>query len=102
MPLGAVATESSSGEYINHCVSIRVRATGEGQLLMSVFSIDDVLWKKLVPFQLQTLNRIVPTRIVNFRSQRMSFELKTVNPNEIFKINRIIIFAKPSATSYPG
>ena len=102
MPLGAVATEGSSGESISHFAAIRIRTYGAGQLLMSVHSLDDVISKKLVPFKMAKQARIIPTRLVNFKSQRASFQLKTSGPNEWFRIHRIVIFSKVTDTSYPG
>jgi hypothetical protein len=102
MPFGAILSEGSSGESVSHFGAIRVRVYGTGQLLMSAFSNDDVKYKTMVPFKMAKLNRITPTRIVNFVEQRASFELKVTNPNEFFRIQRIIIFSKVSATSYPG
>ena len=91
MPLGAVSSEGSSGESISHFAAIRIRTYGAGQLS-----------KKLVPFTMAKQARIIPTRLVNFKSQRASFQLKTSGPNEYFRIHRIVIFSKVSDTSYPG
>jgi hypothetical protein len=102
MPIGAVSSEGSSGESINHFAAIRVRTYGGGSLLMSVHSLDDVIKKVLVPFPMAKQNRIIPTRLVNFKSQRASFQFKTSGPNEFFRIHRIVIFTKVSDTSYPG
>jgi hypothetical protein len=99
---GAVISEESLGESISHFAAIRIRLNGTGSLKMSVHSLDDVRSKTLVPFTMQTLTRIIPTRIVNFSEQRASFELKTTEIDEVFKINRIIIFTKEMYSSYPG
>src|SRR6187399_3003721 len=102
MPRGAALSEGSSGESISHYAAIRVRVTGTGNLKMSVSSLDDVRSKTLVPFVMQPLNRIIPTRLVNFTEQRASFELKTTEIDEKFRINRIVIFTREVFTSYPG
>lgn len=102
MPVGAALSETSSGESISHFAAIRVRVNGVGSLKMKVYSLDDVKTKTLVPFTMALRTRIIPTRLVNFTEQRASFELKTTEKNEIFRINRIIIFQKPIFTSYPG
>jgi hypothetical protein len=99
---GAVISESSLGESISHYAAIRVRVNGTGSLQMSVFSLDDVRSKTLVPFTMEVLNRIIPTRIVNFSEQRAAFELKTTEIDEKFRINRIIVFTKEMYSSYPG
>ena len=102
MPKGAVLSEGSSGENISHFAAIRIRLNGTGNLLMSVYSLDDVRSKTLVPFTMATTTRIIPTRLVNFMEQRASFELKTTEIDERFRINRIVIFTKEVFTSYPG
>lgn len=102
MPVGAVTSEGSSGESISHFAAIRVRVIGTGSLQMKVCSLDDVRVKTLVPLTMQPQARIIPTRLVNFMEQRASFELKTTNIDEEFRINRIVIFTKEVYTSYPG
>jgi len=102
MPRGTALSEGSSGENISHFAAIRVRVSGYGNLKMQISSLDDVRSKTLVPLHMQVLNRIIPTRLVNFTEQRASFELKTTEMDEYFKINRIVIFTKETATSYPG
>jgi hypothetical protein len=82
--------------------AVRTRLVGSGNLLMKVFSLDDVRSKTLVPFAMLPGNRIIPTRIVNFVEQRASFELKTTVMDEKFRINRIVVFSKPVFTSFPG
>lgn len=102
MPTGSALSELSSGESISHFAAIRVRVNGTGSLKMAVYSLDDVKSKILVPLTMQPQNRIIPTRLVNFTEQRASFELKTTEINEKFRINRIVIFTKEVFTSYPG
>lgn len=102
MPKGAAISEASSGESVSHFAAIRIRLNGTGQLKMSVHSLDDIRSKALVPFVMQSQTRIIPTRLVNFMEQRASFELKTTEINEKFRINRIVIFQKEVFTSVPG
>lgn len=102
MPKGSALSELSSGESISHFAAIRIRVNGNGNLKMEVFSLDDVRSKILVPITMSGATRIIPTRLVNFMEQRACFELKTTEINELFKINRIIVFQKEVFTSYPG
>lgn len=102
MPVGAALTEQSSGESTSHFASIRIRVDGTGDLQLAVFSLGDLNSKLLVPLTMAPKNRFSPTRIVNFVEQRASFELKTINMNEKFRINRIVIFTKELYKSYPG
>lgn len=102
MPVGAVLSEESSGESTSHFGSIRIRVTGDGELRLSVYSLDDLDTKALVPLVMAARARYSPTRIVNFVEQRASFELKTIRKGEKFRINRIVIFTKEIYKSYPG
>src|SRR5678815_869545 len=100
-PQGAVMSEGSSGESISHFAAIRIRVVGVGPLQMKAYSLDDTRSKTLAPLVMQATNRIQPTRIVNFMEQRASFELKTTGIDEVFRINRIVIFSKEVFSSYP-
>ena len=102
MAKGAATSEGSSGENIQHFSTIRIRANGTGNLLIRVFSLDDVRSKTLTPLVMQQKSRIIPNKLVNFMEQRASFELKTVDPGDFFRINRIVIFVKEVFTSHPG
>jgi hypothetical protein len=102
MGKGAAISEQSSGENISHFAAIRIRLNGTGQLKMKVYSLDDIREKELVPFTMANATRIIPTRIVNFMEQRAAFELKTTEIDEVFRINRIVIYTKEVFTSYPG
>jgi hypothetical protein len=102
MPIGAALSEGSSGENISHFAAMRVRVVGTGNLLLAAYSLDDVRSKTLVPLVMQTTNRIIPTRLVNFMEQRASFEMKTTNQDDYMRVNRIVIFAKEVFSSHPG
>lgn len=102
MGKGAALSEGSFGDNISHFAAIRVRLNGNGELKMRVFSLDDERVKTLVPFQMAFTSRTLPTRIVNFMEQRASFELRTTEMGEKFRINRIVIFMKEVFKSHPG
>lgn len=102
MPKGAASSEGSSGENISHFASIRIRLNGTGNLQMKIYALDDMREKVLNPFVMAEKARIIPTRLVNFSEQRASFELKTTNMDDYFRINRIVVFMKEMYTSYPG
>lgn len=102
MGKGAAISEGSSGENISHFAAIRIRVNGTGNLKMTVYSLDDVKSKVLVPFAMQNTSRIIPTRLVNFMEQRAAFQIQTTELDEKFRINRIVIFMKEVFTSYPG
>jgi len=93
---------SSVGENIMHFGAVRMRLTGTGSLLMSLFSLDDIKSQTLVPFTMQSSTNIQVTRLSNFNEQRAALRLRTTEINEFFRINRIILFTKEIYTSYPG
>lgn len=100
-----MARKSSSGEDSEwHIVAIRMNINGSGDLQMALKSLDDAQVSNLVPFTMTpTAGRIVaPTRLANFQSQRASLFCETTEIDETFRINKIIIFAKPVAVEYPG
>jgi len=102
MGKGAALSEVSSGEGLSHFAAIRVRVNGTGQLKMSIQSLDDIRSKTLIPFNMLTKTRIEPTRIINFTETRASVEIKTTEKDEVFRINRIIVFMKESDTTVAG
>lgn len=89
-------------ENIIHFGGIRLRVVGSGNLRPTMYSFDKIKSSVLVPLVMNSTDNIEPTRISNFVSQRMMLRLETTAINEIMRINRIIIFAKPIYTSYPG
>lgn len=97
-----MAKSSGGGENEHHVVSIRMRVNGVGNLKMQLTDLDQIQTQVLNPFPMSMATRIEPTRLANFQSQRVRFELMTTELNEVFLIRRIIIFAKPVAVEYPG
>ena len=102
MARGTVTSDGSGGENIQHFSTIRLRVTGSGVLNLTVYSLDDVKSKVLVPITLQAKPRIQANRLVNFVEQRASFKLTTTALDEHFRLNRIVVFMKEIYTSYPG
>lgn len=97
-----MAKGKANGDMVQHFSTIRVRATGQGNLRMMVRSLDDVRRKFLVPLPLEAANRIIPNRIVNFVEQKACFEFSTTELNEYVRVNRITVFMKDIYTSTPG
>lgn len=92
----------SGGENEHHVVSVRLRVTGAGNLQIGLQDLDNIQTQALVPIPMQAATRFEPTRLANFQSQRIRFTGTTTEINEIFRIHRIVIFAKPVAVEYPG
>lgn len=98
-----MARSSGSGEeVVNHYGLVRLRVAGDGQLKMRLQSLDEVKEAVMEPLTITDPSYIEPTRLVNFTQQRSSLEIKTTTVDYVFHCSKIIIFAKQTATSYPG
>jgi predicted transcriptional regulator len=102
MGKGAVSSEKSSGENIQHFSHFRMRAVGISNLRAVVHSMDYIKQKELTPVPTHVLSRIQPVRLVNVVEQRASFEFAHLVMDEYVKINRIVIYMKEIYTSTPG
>ena len=91
----------SDEELINHYGAVRMRVVGSGNLRMKLLSLDEVKSVTLVPFIMEDPAWKEPTRLANFTQQRAQLEISTTNINDYFTISKIVIFVKPTATSYP-
>ena len=91
---------SGSGNAI-HFGGLRLRVVGSGNLEVSIATLEDVIVKTNSPIVLAEPNRIEPYRILNFTTQRASIKLQTVNENEWFKINQLVVYARPVFQNYP-
>lgn len=87
---------------IQHYNAVRMRLTGSGSLQMQLQSLDDVDVQDLVPFTMAATTQREPTRLANFKSQAARLEIKTTQIDETFRISKIIIFAKPVESEFPG
>lgn len=101
MPRGSARSTGSSGENILHWNAIRIRVNGTGALKMRLFSLDDIRSKQMVDVSMSMLPGRHHTVLANFLSERVSLEIQTNNINDFFRINRIILFSRFHATSYP-
>ena len=99
---GAASSQVSRGENIQHLTAVRLRVVGSGNLDMEFFAQDNTPTYPLVPFVLAASTNIQPTRLSNVIEQRVVFRLGTDAIDEWFRVNRIILFTKEFATSYPG
>lgn len=85
-----------------HVNAIRFRITGTGELQIKLIGLDSVLTQTLVPLTMASAPGREPQRLANFINQKIQYELKTTEIDEIFRINRIIVFAKPQWSEFPG
>lgn len=94
-------TEVSQDESIMHFNIIRIRVTGSGNLLPTLFSLDDIISSVLTPLVMSTTSDRHLTRKCNFQTDKVAIQLQTTVINEVFHINRIILFASEVFAEYP-
>ena len=94
-------SRSANEEVINHYGAVRSHITGAGNLLLTLFSLDEVIIKPLLSLVLKAKNNKEPNRLANFTQQKAKLEFRTTEINEVFSCNKIIVFVKPVAKSYP-
>jgi hypothetical protein len=93
--------KSVNEDVINHYGAVRMNASGSGNLLLKLFSLDEVKQSTLLPLVLKAKSDIKPNRLSNFTQQTAKLEIRTTEMDETFNINKVIIFVKPVAKSYP-
>lgn len=97
-----MAKRGGGTEFEHHVVGVRLRVTGSGNLQHRFAGLDNIVTDTCVNIPMAATNRLEPTALANIQSQRIRYELFTTEVNEVFLIRRIIIYAKPVATEYPG
>lgn len=98
----AARSRGSTGEFINHFGGVRMRVIGAGSLIMTLLSQDEIRSQTLTSFTMESQARISPFRLTSFVEQRAQLKIETLVIDEIFRINRIIVYAKPIFTEEPG
>lgn len=97
-----MAKKTSPGEeIINHYGAARLRIKGSASLRLTLFSLDEIKLYTLLPLQIFTATNIEPNRLSNFTQQKAKLELRTTEIDEVFQCNKIIVFVRPVAKSYP-
>ena len=96
------SSSSSNEEVINHYGAIRLRMTGTGNLLPTLYSFDKVKVLPLVAMPMVLKTNIEPIRLSNLNEQKARLELRITELDETFKISKVVVFVKPVAKSYPS
>jgi len=89
------------GNYITHVGAIRIRVSGSGNLRMRVISFGNVRTQVLTNTTMVDPTNILPTRLANFKDQKIQVEIWTTVENEVMQFDSIIPFVKVVASSYP-
>lgn len=57
--------------------------------------------QNLAPLTLSATTDIEPVKLANFRNQRAQLDIRVENIDEYFRISKITVFVKESASGYP-
>lgn len=94
------------GEYLIHYNAVRTVVLGSGTLHVTLYSLPDYAGTQrevaLTDINLDTIGRRTPTCLANFKEQAVQVKMHTDEIDDVFRINRIIIFKLPTETSFPG
>lgn len=91
-----------STDGIIHFGAIRLRIVGSGNIIPTFYSLDDVESQALVPIAMNATTAREPTRLANFKSQKAYLKLETTEIDEVFNLNRVVVFVKALYSQYPG
>lgn len=89
-------------ENILHINAVRIRANGLSSLKLKLIGYDQNMGSELVPLPITPHPGKSYVRLANFMDQRAQLEIKTTEKDEVFKIQRIVIYAKPIYAEFPA
>lgn len=90
-----------TSDFIIHVNPIRLFVKGEGNLMLTLFSLDDVASESLRDVAMLSATDKATDVLSNFKSQYAAIEGQITEISEYFIIRTITPFIKPSAASYP-
>jgi hypothetical protein len=88
-------------EYVNHFGAVRIRIVGSGNLLSKLQSLDDVYELDLSSAVLSATSNKSITILSNFMQTKAKFRMEINEIDEYFKVDNIMIYIKPTFTSFP-
>lgn len=89
-------------ESILHFGAVSLRINGTGICRMTLIGLDDSKTKTLNTLAMQASPGKEPTVLTNFNSQRARLKMLTSTLDEYMRVNRVILWVKEVATSYPN
>lgn len=96
----AYVPSTKKGPSINHFNAVTLNVTGDGELLLKLYSKKEIASLVLRSIVLSETDRST-TRLANFKKERVKLEIKTNELGVLFRLNCITIYYKPVALSYP-
>lgn len=88
-------------EYINHFGAIRVRLKGQGNILGTLYSYDQIQSDILNSVPMSATADDPVTLLADFTSYVAKLELSTQNIDDVMNVSQILIYMKPVASSFP-
>lgn len=93
--------QGSLGNGITHYGAVRYRIVGLGNLITTLYSLQEVESQTLANINMTPTNDRMPTLLANFQKEQIFLKGQTTEINEYFRINRIIVYTKPIWSGYP-
>ena len=98
---GSKIPQGSRGEGLVHFGAVRMRVTGSGNLKSTIYSQDEVRAVTVAPIAMEETTDKQPTRPTSLIAERAMYKIYTDMKDEVFFIQRIIIYSKPIYSGYP-
>lgn len=89
-------------ENILHFGGARFRVNGAGQLKLTLIGLDKSTEYVMLPITMAESPGREELRYANFVSQRARLRMETTETDEVFRINRIVIFVHPLYFDFPN
>ena len=89
------------GGNIVHFGAVRYRVIGEGELKTTFYGLDEAVLEDLADLTMAPVTNREPIRLANFMAQRAKYLISVDAIDEWFQFNTIIVFVKPTYSSYP-
>jgi hypothetical protein len=90
-----------AGNFLFHCVAIRYRVVGSGNLKSTLFSLDAVQSQVLPDVPMSLTTERYPNLLSNMIQQRFGLEFGVDAMDDSFIIRQIQFYIKPVSTGYP-
>lgn len=94
---------AEDGLFINHCVAVRSRITGNGVLKTKLLGLDANYENtySLPNLQLAPGPQRLYNLLANFTNQKYQVEFTTEDIDEYWQLDKIIVYNKAVATGFP-
>lgn len=101
MPFIQTAFIKGQELVVLHYGAIRLRVKGNGNLLMTLYSYDEITSDVQNPVVMNANNNTPPTILANFSEMAAKLDIRTTSIDEVFNISQITIYIKETASSFP-